>query len=119
MKVIHLILLLWLIYLITLGMNVRYLFVWMMHLIQLKRKYLSFLGGNFSFPSNPFVIDITNFNESFKSPHGHEFFVNVYDDDVTNENGSIQSICIEFYDKYDTSGHPHQIVMDIHVIQQW
>ncbi len=70
-------------------------------------KMFNFSGGDYEFPSNPFVIDITNFNKSITTPHGHDYFITVYDKNQTGQTGSINSINIEYYDEYDESGQSY------------
>ena len=70
-------------------------------------KALNFIrGGNFPFPSNPIVIDITEFIP-YMSGNSNQFFIQDYDGG-TSTTGTIQSFSVEMYDDY-VSGTPTHI----------
>ena len=59
---------------------------------------LLFNGGNFPFPNNPIVIDITEFIPYMTGSNNH-FFMSIIDGG-TSTTGTIESFSIEKYDDY-------------------
>jgi len=69
-----------------------------------KEKLFKFDGGEFNFPNNLIVMDISEFNDSISTPHAHDFFLEVIDDNISNATGSIQNFSIEYYSEYNILG---------------
>ena len=58
-------------------------------------------GGNWSFPSNIMVMDITEFAGKINS---YDLFLEVYDSSVNSDEGTVVSFSIEYYSTYDKTG---------------